>query len=55
MLLALALLLLFDIRKSCTLVRSLQTSDELDSVELTDPTDPIGLRREEVSSSEVEE
>jgi len=44
--------LLLDIRRSCTLVRSLQTSEEEESVE---ETDPMGDLREEVSSREVEE
>ena len=46
------LLLLAVILKSWTVVKSLQTSDELESVL---ETDPMGLRREEVSSNEVEE
>jgi hypothetical protein len=44
--------LLLDILRSCTLDKSLQTSElELSVLE----TEPMGLRLEDVSSSEVEE
>ena len=48
------LVLLFDIRKSWTLESNLHTSDVEDEESVED-TEPMGDRRDDVSSNEVEE